>query len=319
MSVSSSSGQTALEVKELSKSYGSSIGISNVSISVKRGTLHGFLGPNGAGKTTTMKCVMGLLRKTSGEIMIFGEELRGEGVQLREKIGYLPELPSYPAYLRGREVLETYGRIRGIVDHGKLLKESRDLLEVVGLAEAAEKPVGKYSRGMQTRLGLALALLGDPDLLLLDEPTEGLDPLAVIEVREMFRRLVSEGRTILLSSHQLSEVQQICSKVTVVNKGRTVAEGFVGDLTRKLHGGVSYKAEFNSLSQELLKVLKQMVGVLEITTLKEGTIRILISKDYDIRPDLARLAVEHGSLLLSCEREEVSLEELFISLVKESN
>lgn len=301
------------------KSYGAYPGVWDVSLTVKQGTLHGFLGPNGSGKTTTMKCVMGLLHKTSGLIKVFGEEPHGDARELKKRIGYMPESPAFPAYLKGREVLLTYGRIRATSDGARLKEESRSLLQQVGLSDAAEKPFGKYSRGMQTRLGIAVALLGEPDLLILDEPTEGLDPVGVTEVRNLLREVVSQGRSVLLSSHQLSEVKQICGKVTVVNKGRTVIEGTVEDLAKRLHGGIVYKAEFDSLTPGLMDGLKTIDGVSEVTSLEEDVVAILVAKDYDIRPSLARLAVQHGSLLLSCEREEASLEELFISLVKEGN
>jgi len=305
-------------VKNLLKSYGAFPGVWDVSLTVERGTLHGFLGPNGSGKTTTMKCIMGLLRTTSGLIRVFGEEPTGDAVQMKKRVGYMPESPSFPTYLKGREVLLTYGRVRGIGEKG-LAEESRALLQKVGLTDAAEKATGKYSRGMLTRLGLALALLGRPDLLILDEPTEGLDPVGVIQVRGILRGLVSEGRTVLLSSHQLPEVQQLCSKVTIVNNGRTVTEGSVDDLTRRLRGGVVYRAEFDSLSEELVSKLKKMDGVSEVEVLHDNVIRLVVSKDYDLRPFLARSATEYGSLLLSCEREEASLEELFLSLVKEND
>jgi ABC-2 type transport system ATP-binding protein len=314
LSTSQASPDLALEVKNLVKSYGPYPGVWDVNLSVKQGTIHGFLGPNGSGKTTTMKCVMGLLRKTSGEIRILGEEPQGEAIRLKQRIGYLPELPGFPAYLKGREVLLTYGRIRG-VGRAMLLEESTALLRKFGLTDAAEKVVGRYSRGMQTRLGLAVALLGDPDLLLLDEPTEGLDPVGVIEVRDMLRQMVSEGRSVLLSSHRLAEVQQMCSVVTVVNEGRTVTEGSVEELARHLQGGFAWRAEFDRLGQELMDELKRVDGVSEITILQDNVVRMLVTKDYDIRPRLARLATEHGSLLLAGVREEASLEELFLSLV----
>jgi len=307
----------ALEVRNLVKSYGAVPGVWDVNLTVRRGTLHGFLGPNGSGKTTTIKCIMGLLHSTSGEIKVFGEQLRGDAVELRHMFGYLPELPSFPKYLKGREVLSTYGGIRGIPD-ARLEGESRGLLNKVGLEKAAEKPVGNYSKGMQTRLGLAVALLGGPDLLILDEPTEGLDPVGVVDVRKMLKDLVSQGRTVLMSSHQLPEVQQTCSVVTVVKEGRTITQGSVEDLARRLHGGIVYKAEFDSLAPGLMDELKTVDGVSEVTSVEEDVVAVLMSKDYDVRPLLARLAVQHGSLLLSCEREETSLEELFISLVKET-
>jgi len=317
-STSQTSSGFVLEVKNLVKSYGPFPGVWDVNLSVKRGTIHGFLGPNGSGKTTTLKCIMGLLRKTSGEIDLFGEELRGEGVELRRRIGYLPEIPSYPTYLKGEDVLVTYGRIRGMNDK-KLLEQSKSLLRQVGLADSACKIVGRYSKGMQTRLGLAVALLGAPDLLILDEPTEGLDPVGVIDVREILKSLVSQGRTVLLSSHQLPEVQQMCSVVTVLKEGRTVTEGSVEELAKRLHGGVIYRAEFDSLGSDLMNELRNIDGVSEVTSLEDEVVGILLSEDYDLRPLLARLAVRHGSLLLSCEKEEASLEELFISLMKASD
>jgi len=303
-------------VKNLTKSYGPFPGIWDVNLTVQQGTLHGFLGPNGSGKTTTIKCIMGLLYKTSGEIRVFGEEPLGDAVEMKRRVGYLPELPSFPNYLKGREVLLTYGRIRGIPER-RLLEESKALLSRVGLEDAAEKAAGKYSKGMQTRLGLAVALLGKPDLLILDEPTEGLDPVGVIKVRELLKTLVSEGRTVLLSSHQLSEVQQMCSMVTVLKEGRTVTSGSMEELGKRLRGGVVYRAEFDSLGPDLMNEVKKIEGISEVTSVEEDIIAVLMSKDYDVRPTLARLAVQHGSLLLSCEREEASLEELFLSLVKE--
>jgi ABC-2 type transport system ATP-binding protein len=312
------SSTLALEVRNLSKFYGSSSGVSNINLTVKRATLHGFLGPNGAGKSTTMKCVMGLLRKTAGEIRIFGEGLRGDGFALKRRLGYSPELPSFPSYLTGREVLMAYGGMRGM-KKSKFLEQSDSLLQTVGLKEVSEKYVGKYSKGMQTRLGLAVALLGDPDLLILDEPTAGLDPLGVTELRDLLRHMISEGKTILLSSHQLSEVQQMCDTVTILKDGSTVAEGSVQQLIREWHGGLIYEAEFSSLNSELLVSLDQMEDV-KISSVNENIIRFVVLKDYDIRPILAKAAVEHGVLLLSCEKEDVSLEEFFVSLVKkESN
>ena len=300
------------------KSYGAYPGVWDVSLTVEQGTLHGFLGPNGSGKTTTMKCVMGLLHKTSGLIKVFGEEPHGDAIELKKRVGYMPESPVFPTYLKGREVLLTYGRIRATSDGARLKEDSRLLLQQVGLADAAEKPVGKYSRGMQTRLGIAVAMLGEPDLLILDEPTEGLDPVGVADVRNLLKGLVSEGRSVLLSSHQLSEVKQMCGKVTVVSKGRTVIEGSLDELAKRMHGEIVYKAEFDSLAPDLMDELKTIDGVSEVTSVEENVVAVLMSKDYDVRPSLARLAVKHGSLLLSCEKEEMSLEELFISLVKEN-
>ena len=308
------STEYALEIRHLAKAYGSSMGISDVSIQVKRGSLHGFLGPNGAGKTTTLKCVMGLLWKSSGEIDLFGKASTSfDAVELKRRVGYSPELPYYPGYLLGREVLMAYARMRGL-NSGK---EPKELLQRVGLGDAADKRVSKYSRGMQSRLGVAVALLGDPELLLLDEPIAGMDPLGVVEMRKMFRRLASEGRTILLSSHQLNEVQQTCSAVTVVNHGKTVAEGPVEELTKRLQGGFRFVAEFSSLSEPLLQAISRIPGVVEVRRVpdKPRSVLVKVNEDIDVREQLARAGVECGSLMLSCEKEGASLEALFLSLV----
>lgn len=306
--------EVALQIKHLAKSYGSSVGVSDVNLKVRRGTLHGFLGPNGAGKTTTLKCVMGLLRRTSGEVSLFGSPYDGvDDLDAKRRVGYSPELPYYPGFLTGREVLVTYGRMRGIRDE----EEFRSLLGKVGLDGAEDKRVSKYSRGMQARLGVAVALLGGPELLLLDEPIAGMDPLGVVEMRNVFRQLASEGHTILLSSHQLGEVEQTCSTVTVVNRGKTVAEGEVEELTKRRRGNFHFVAEYRSITDGLLQAISKVPGVTGVMADPDrpGSVTVTIKDDVDIREQLAKAGVDNGSLMLSCEREETSLEALFLSLV----
>lgn len=308
--------KNVLEVKHLAKSYGSYVGVSDIDLTVKRGSLHGFLGPNGAGKTTTLKCVMRLLRRSSGEISLFGKAFDGiDDVELKSRIGYSAELPFWPAYLSGEEVLGTYARMRGLRED-----DGKDLLQKVGLGEAASKRVSKYSRGMQSRLGVAVALLGSPELLLLDEPIAGMDPVGVMEMRNMLRQLASEGRTVVLSSHQLNEVEQTCSHITVVSKGRTVAEGSLDELTSKAQEGVQFVVEFVSIPETLLQAISRLPGVTDVSRIpdKLNTILVRTGGEIDIREKLARAGADNGSLMLSCERHRMSLEALFFSRVNQT-
>lgn len=314
-----SDGGAALALSGLSKSYGDQIAVRDLDLRVERAEIHGFLGRNGAGKTTTMKCLMGLLRWDSGTATFFDEPYHPGDIKARARIGYSPELPSYPAHLSGREVLEIYGRMRGIARE-EARAHALPLLDRVMLSDAADKRVGKYSRGMQAKLGLAVALLGEPELLVLDEPTAGLDPVAASQVRMLFQELVREGASILLSSHQLAEVQQISDRVTVIDEGRKLIEGPVVDLLRHVQGGVVYRAELNLLPGNLeqeARALEDVTTVRVVEGSNKPAIELVLTKDWDVRESLARLAMKYGAVMLSCQRVEVPLETVFLDLVKD--
>jgi ABC-2 type transport system ATP-binding protein len=308
----------ALSLHGLTKHYGEAVGIGDLTMSVTRGEVHGFLGRNGAGKTTTMKCLMGLLRWDAGKAELFGEPYLPSDIRLRRRIGFSSELPSYPAHLTGRETIEIFGRIRGL-DTKSARAEAKRTLENVMLEDAADRKVGKYSRGMQAKLGLAVALLDDPDLLLLDEPTAGLDPVASAEVRTMFQGLAAQGTSILLSSHQLAEVQEVCNRITVIDQGHKVVEGTVTELIQKVQGGITYRAEFDHLPEALLEDMRHLDGVksvLRLDGVPKPSIQLLLDKDWDMREAIARLAIKHGAVMISCARVEASLDKLFLALVQ---
>ncbi len=313
----------ALAIEGLTKIYGNSgNGVRNLQLTVPRGGLHGFLGRNGAGKTTTLKCIMGLLRTEGGRFELFGEPYDpAKGFKLRGRIGYSPELPIFPAHLTGRKVLQQYGRMRGLAPAG-IRQETKYLLETLELTGAADSKVPTYSKGMQAKLGIAVALLGDPELLILDEPTSGLDPVAMAELRGLLRGLVTGqngGRTVLLSSHQLHEVQQLCSSVTILDGGSTIVEGPVDQLVHTLTGGVEvYRAEFQSLDEPLIADIRSLPEVALVDPLQGSVnaLRIRLKSETDLRQAFARLAVAHGTFLLSCERETLSVEDLFLWFVQ---
>ncbi len=320
--MSASHDHPALEIKDLTKIYGGSgNGVRSLQLTVPRGGLHGFLGRNGAGKTTTLKCIMGLLRTEGGQFELFGEPYNpARGFKLRRRIGYSPELPIFPAHLTGRKVLEQYGRMRGLAP-ADIRHETTYLFKTLELQGAADSKVPTYSKGMQAKLGIAMAMLGDPELLILDEPTSGLDPVAMAELRELLRGLAGQnsGRTVLLSSHQLHEVQQLCSSVTIIDGGSTIIEGPVDQLIHSLMGGGEvYRAEFQSLNEPMISDIRSLpeVALAEPVEGSVNALRIRLSSEADLRETFARLAVARGTFLLSCERETLSVEDLFLWLVQ---
>ena len=219
--------QVAVKIERVSRRFDDVIAVNDLSLSLERGEIMGFLGANGAGKTTTIKMLLGLIRPTSGKVEVLG----GDPVdaKVRTKIGYMPEVATYYPYLNARELLSFYGGLCGL--DGKTIRARTDeLLETVGLAEAAKRPLKTYSKGMLQRAGIAQALLNDPDLLVLDEPFTGLDPLARIHFRELMQRLRGAGKSIFFSSHELGETELLCDKVVIMKAGHAVYQGPVQQL-----------------------------------------------------------------------------------------
>jgi ABC-2 type transport system ATP-binding protein len=217
----------AIEVTELRKKYGQIEALAGLTMSVGRGEVFGFLGPNGAGKTTTVKLLLGLARPTSGSGRVLDAPI-GD-LATRRKIGYLPELFRYQPWLKASEVLELHGRLIGLPS-ARRREEAATALGLVGLEDRADDVVGKFSKGMQQRLGLGVALLGEPALIILDEPTSALDPLGRVDVRSIVRTAASRGAAVFLNSHLLSEVEQVCDRVAIIDHGRVVASGPLDDV-----------------------------------------------------------------------------------------
>ena len=221
-------GAVVLATHNLSKRYGDRLAVDQLSLEVRRGEIVGFLGPNGAGKTTTIRMVLGLIAPTSGHVELFGVEATRARAQLLPRVGALIETPALHLYMSGRDNLRAVASILGTADEARI----DTVLRIVGLADRQRDRVHTYSLGMKQRLGLAVALLDDPELLILDEPANGLDPAGIVEMRDLLRRLTAEGKTIFLSSHVLHEVQQLCTRVAIINLGRLVTETTVEDLVQ---------------------------------------------------------------------------------------
>jgi ABC-2 type transport system ATP-binding protein len=220
------SAQPALRALALSKAYGKRLAVDHLDLQVDRGELFGFLGPNGAGKTTTIRMALGLVAPTNGSIEILGLEVRRNRSKVLPRVGALVESPALYGYMSGRNNLRAIGDLLGGV------KEKRidEVLEIVSLTGRDKDKVKTYSMGMKQRLGLAIALLNDPDLLILDEPANGLDPAGIVEMRDLLRGLAAEGKTVFISSHVLSEVQQICNRVAIINNGKLIRVAPVHEL-----------------------------------------------------------------------------------------
>ena len=216
-----------VEICQASRTFGSVTAVDTLSLSLGRGEVLGFLGTNGAGKTTTIKMLLGLLRPTSGRVSVLGGDPAEP--RTRARIGYMPEMAYYYPYLNARELLSFYGGLCGM-DARTVKARTDELLETVGLGDAAKRPLKTYSKGMLQRAGIAQALLNDPDLLVLDEPFTGLDPLARIRFRELMQALRGKGKSIFFSSHELGETELVCDRVAIMKKGRCIYQGPVRDL-----------------------------------------------------------------------------------------
>jgi ABC-2 type transport system ATP-binding protein len=225
--VTASVSEPVIELRDIRKQYGSTVALDGIDLTVGRGELVGLLGPNGAGKTTTVKLLLGLATPTSGTGRILGAPLGDRAV--RRRIGYLPELFRYQPWLRAREVLDLHAELAGL-PAGTRRQAVTEALQHVDLVDRADDAVGGFSKGMQQRLGLGVALLGDPELVLLDEPTSALDPLGRVEVREIVRAARDRGATVILNSHLLTEVELVCDRVIIVNRGRIVAAGTLAEV-----------------------------------------------------------------------------------------
>ncbi len=222
----SRTGEVVLRTRNLSKQYGKRLAVDNLNLEVYRGEILGFLGPNGAGKTTTIRMALGLIAPTTGSVEILGQDIATHGARILPRVGALVETPALYLYMSGRDNLRAVGSVLG----GVTKKRLDAVLELVGLLGRQKDRVGTYSLGMKQRLGVAMALLQDPDVLLLDEPANGLDPAGIVEMRDMMHRLASEGKTIFISSHLLPEVQQICTRVAIIHLGKLVTESTIDEL-----------------------------------------------------------------------------------------
>lgn len=302
-----------IEAEGLTKDYGSRRAINNLTFKANPGEILGFLGPNGAGKTTTMRILSGYMPPTMGSARVAGFDVVDQSLEVRKRVGYLPEtVPLYPDM-----TVFSYLKFMADLRHIKNADERvDDVLEIVHMEERANGYISNLSKGMRQRIGLAQALLHEPEVLILDEPTIGLDPLQIREVRTLIRE-IGKQRTVLLSTHILSEAQLICDRVLIIDRGEIVVEDTPERLQAGLTGVQRVSVRVQGDSDGLEKLIYGISGVGKVTSLQEGTVEIESAPGKDLRPVIARSVVTAGFDLLEIKNINLSLEEIFFKLTGE--
>jgi ABC-2 type transport system ATP-binding protein len=289
--------------RALSKTYGSRPAVRDLDLEVLRGEVFGFLGPNGAGKTTTIRMALGLIRPTSGTVEVLGRDVLHHRAEVLPRVGALVEEPALYGYLCGRDNLVAFGLMLG----GLPARRIDELLELVGLQSRKKDKVRSYSTGMKQRLGVATALLNDPDLVILDEPANGLDPAGIVEMRDLLRRLAESGKTVFISSHVLAEVQQTCDRVAIINLGELVRLAPVADL---LGSSGEFVLRFQDPSPALELVRRQEWG--RSARLEDG--RLVATSPSGRGRDLVRFLAQAGHWPETIDERQENLEEVFLRL-----
>ena len=298
----------AVEVHHLQKVYGRLIAVEDVSLTMYRGEAFGFLGPNGAGKSTVVKILTGLVMPTSGTVSVLGHPV--SHLESRRRVGYLPELPNFHSWLRASEFLAFHGRLYGL--HGAdLRKRCAEVLELVGLNGRERQKLGTFSKGMLQRIGLAQALLNRPDLLILDEPSSGLDPVGQRDMREMVQRLKHEGMSIFLNSHQLADVEVICDRVAIINRGKLLK---VGPPDSLFDEPVTLEVRVSEVSEELLRKLGTVALAVQRDEHDPRTLLIEVQDDEQ-SADVAATIHASGARLYTLAPRRRSLEHLFLRTI----
>jgi ABC-2 type transport system ATP-binding protein len=296
----------AIETRGLRKQFGDKLAVADLSLVVRRGEVFGFLGPNGAGKTTSLKMLLGLIAPTAGEGKVLGEQLGDRGT--RARVGFLPEHFRFHDWLTGRELLSFHGRLHGMA-RPRLEARIEELLERVDLLDAAERKLREYSKGMLQRIGLAQALLNDPEVVFLDEPTSGLDPLGRLLVRDVIADVRRAGTTVFLNSHLLGEVEATCDRVAFVKQGRIVHETTLAAAP----GGLEVEVRFDPITAETVAGLARFGAE---AAQRDGWVKLRVP-DEETLPDLTRWLVERGARLYQVRARRPSLEELFLAVMGE--
>ncbi len=303
-----------IQVNGLTKDYGARRAIDNLTFDAEQGEIVGFLGPNGAGKTTTMRILTGYMPPTDGTAVVAGYDVVEESLEVRKRVGYLPE--TVPLYddMTAIDYLKFMADLRRIPNPEQRAYET---LEGVNLKERADSYIGTFSKGMRQRVGLAQALIHRPEVLILDEPTIGLDPAQVVEMRNVIRE-IGKDRTVLLSTHILSEAQQICDRVLIINKGQIVTEDTPENLQSRLVGAQRVVLRVRGDSDGLSNKIARVKGVQAVEAKADGSVEFEFAAGEDSRPQVAKAVVQAGYELLELRPVGLSLEEIFLELTRES-
>jgi ABC-2 type transport system ATP-binding protein len=308
-----------ISLNNLTKYYGPTLAVNNISFDIEKGTVVGFLGPNGAGKTTTVRIITGYLAATSGTVLVDNLNIEIESLAIRKKIGYLPE--NAPLYL-DMNVLDYIRFMQEMRREGEITNGNRikKVIDTCGLGDVLKRNIGELSKGYRQRVGLAQALIHDPDILILDEPTAGLDPNQIIEIRNLIKSL-GEEKTVILCSHILPEVEATCNRVLIIDRGKIVADGSPTELQSSFEGKGILTLQIKNNPDSFAENIMTIAGIERIISSNKVTENLLemnveTVKGIDPREDVFRLCVENNTILMEMKREETSLEDIFHELTQ---
>ena len=306
----------AIETHDLTKRYDSTTVVDRLNFHVKENEVFGLLGPNGAGKTTTILMLLGLTEPASGTARVLGFNPTREPLKVKRLVGYLPEKVGFYDGITARENLMFIADLNGI-PYTEARKRTDEVLAMVGLKDRADDAVGKFSRGMKQRLGIADVLIKNPKLVFLDEPTSGLDPEGINRLLDLIGNLPKMGTTVVLSSHQLYQVQRVCHSIGILSKGKMVIEGDIDKLGRDALAGGRYMIEVETTqpTPQLIDTIKTIKGVLTVDT-NQNT--LVVTTESDLRPDLAKVVVQNNFPLIQMKIQEFSLDDIYMKYFKEN-
>jgi ABC-2 type transport system ATP-binding protein len=312
--VNALSSQPVITVSNLTKFYGDFQALDSVSFAVEKGWVYGYLGPNGAGKTTTIRTMLGLLKPDQGEVQITGINPTKNPVQALQSLGYAPELPTLQTFFTGEQLLDFMGKMFGLAAQART-ERVKQLLDLVGLKEWGDKKIGNYSKGMVQRLSVALALINDPVVLVMDEPTIGMDPEATAHFRNLFTTLSKQGKTVFISSHLLDEVQRICTHVGLINRGRMVFNGPMAQVLEAFTQQWIIEAELEKVTKTMISALKKLDYV-EDVKVEENKLKIELKEKKDFRGEISSEIFKRKGVLLGLNLHKITLEDAYLRALK---
>lgn len=305
-----------IEVKNLTKKYGGNVAVDDVSFKIRGGKIYGFLGPNGAGKSTTMNIITGSLAATSGSVLINGCDICDDPIEAKKQIGYLPEIPPLYADMTPEEYLRFVAGAKG-VKPAKIDKQVNTVMEQTGITHMKHRLISGLSKGYKQRVGIAQAMLGDPDVIILDEPTVGLDPQQIIDIRALIRKL-GESKTVILSSHLLAEIREVCDHIIIISRGKIVADSSLEELESRAGDGITLRMSVKGARDTVLSVIESYPNIRRCCVLsdKDGVVdlELELPRGLDIRDELFFAMAAKRCAVINIEQVSASLEQVFLSL-----
>lgn len=309
-----------IEVKNLTKKYGTTTAVDDVSFKIRDGRIYGFLGPNGAGKSTTMNIIAGCLSATSGTVLVNGYDICNDPIEAKKQIGYLPEIPPLYADMTAYEYLRFVAEAKG-VGSARMDKQVNSVMEQTSITHMKNRLIGSLSKGYKQRVGIAQAMLGNPDVIILDEPTVGLDPSQIIEIRELIRKL-GQSKTVILSSHILAEISEVCDHIIIISRGKIVADNTLSELESRMSDESTLRLDVKGDRAGVLSVVEGFPAVRTTSVLyeKDGKmgLELKLPRSVDIRDDLFFAMAEKRYAVVNIEQITASLEEVFLSLTDQT-